>query len=460
MFLRRLKELFRTTSFRLTLLFGASFVGVMCLLFGLIYWKSAGYLTRQVDASLQNDAGEFAEAKPADWKKQVSEEIGDPRQKRTVAIFTTEGKLLAGNLKQVPRDFPVDGRVHEFTDGDSAAPHAGDRVVIRALAKRMPTGELLVLAQNINELHKFHELILKAVKVAIALTVGLGIAGCVVMSIISLRRLDAMRRTSAKIMAGDLSQRFPTSDSDDDFHQLTRIVNSMLDEIERLMDEVKGVCDNIAHDLRTPLTRLRARLEGALWLSDRERDHQSAIEEAIRETDQLLNTFTALLRISEIEHGKRRAGFRNIDLRLVATEVGELYEPLAEEKGIKFQIKADSVLPIHGDRDLLFEAFSNLVDNAVKFTPSGGNVAVTLYQERGGTVFEVADTGPGIPQESREAVFRRFNRGDTTRLTPGTGLGLSLVAAVARLHLFELSIDDEGKGCRLRVNCWAGRNAW
>jgi signal transduction histidine kinase len=449
----------RTTSFRLTVLFGALFVGVVCLLFGLIYWKSAGFLTRQVDDSLLNEAKEFADTKPQDYEQQVAEEFGDPRQKRIVAVFSAKGELIAGNLKSIPANLPIDGRVHEFLDGGALHNHPDDHEVVRALARRMPTGDVVILGRNVSELHKFHDLILKAVKGAIALTVALSVGGCVIMSVISLRRIDAIRRTSAKIMAGDLSQRFPTRDNDDDFHQLTRIVNSMLDEIERLMDEVKGVCDNIAHDLRTPLTRLRARLEGSLRRSGGEIDQKMVIEEAIRETDLLLNTFTALLRISEIEHGKRRAGFRSIDLKQVVTEVGELYEPLAEEKGVRLQIKTEPVHSVDGDRDLLFEAFSNLVDNAVKFTPSGGRVAVALNQDRDGAVFEVADTGPGIPQESREAVFRRFIRGDKTRLTPGTGLGLSLVAAVARLHSFQLSIDEESIGCCLRMNCWPKRSA-
>jgi signal transduction histidine kinase len=457
MFFKRLKELSRTTAFRLSALFGALFVGFVCLLFGLIYWKTAVYLTRQIDESLRHEAEEFAEAKPENWKDEAVEEIGDPHRKQIVAVFGLDGKLIVGNLKTFPRDLPVDGAVHEFLDPGMVHKAMDDRQVIRAIARRLPSGAVLVMARNVNELHKFHDLMLKALKGGIVLTLALCVAGCSLVSVLSLRRLDAIRRTSAKIMAGDLSTRFPTRNTDDDFDQLSRVVNAMLDEIERLIEEVKGASDNIAHDLRTPLTHLRTRLEGALRRSGNENDYKAAIEDAIIETDLLLNTFTAILRISEIEHGKRRGGFRPIDLKEIVCEVGELYEPLATEKGVSLQVKTESVPAIEGDRDLLFEAFSNLVDNAVKFTPAGGQVELSLNGEQSGAVFKVMDTGPGIPRDSREKVFRRFVRGDKTRMTPGNGLGLSLVAAVAQLHSFDVLVDNTSVGSLFRINCWASK---
>jgi signal transduction histidine kinase len=454
MFFRRLRELSRTTAFRLSVLFGALFVGFVCLLFGLIYWKTAFYLTRQVDEALRNEAKEFAEIKPETWKEEATNEIGDPRQKRIAAIFSPEGELIVGNLRSFPHDLPVDGAVHEFSDGGAVYYPMDGRQVIRAIARRLPSGQIVILVRNVNELHKFHDLMLKALKGGIALTLALSVAGCVVVSLVSLKRLNAIRRTSAKIMAGDLSERFATRNTDDDFDRLSRVVNAILDELERLIDEVKGTSDNIAHDLRTPLTHLRARLERALVRSRGEDEYKAAIEAGILETDLLLTTFAAMLRISEIEHGKRREGFRTINLEQMVCEVAELYEPLASEKGVSLSVQTDSVPQIEGDRDLLFEAFSNLVDNSVKFTPKGGEILLSLRSEQPGAVFEVADSGPGIPSHSREAIFHRFVRGDKTRLTSGNGLGLSLVAAVARLHSFEVSIADAPVGSLFRVNCW------
>jgi signal transduction histidine kinase len=228
----------------------------------------------------------------------------------------------------------------------------------------------------------------------------------------------------------------------------------MLDEIERLMSEVKGVCDDIAHDLRTPLTRLLAGLERAERRALSTEDYAQAIEQAIGEARGLLVTFRALLRISEIEDSARRTGFVPVDLSRIAEDVVEFFEPLADEKHIALcftgQVEAAWVL---GDADLLFDATCNLVDNAIKFTPPSGRVEVRVNATNDGEHLEltVLDTGPGIPEEEREAVFRRFYRSERSRHTPGNGLGLSMVAAVARLHEMTLDVQDASPGCRIAL---------
>jgi signal transduction histidine kinase len=256
-------------------------------------------------------------------------------------------------------------------------------------------------------------------------------------------------------MHGQLTERLPLRGTGDDFDRLAAIVNRMLDEIERLMHEVKGVGDEIAHDLRTPLTRLRARMERAHTGAASMDELRVSLGEAISELDQTLATMEALLRIAEIEDGRRRAGFKSVVVGQIAAEVNELYAPAAEDREVALSIDLDDLRTVHGDRDLLFEAITNIVDNAVKFTPRGGAIAISVLAGGPGPILRVQDTGGGIPPGEREAVLRRFYRSDRSRHEPGTGLGLSLVAAIARLHRFRLSIEDTAaKGCSIILECW------
>jgi signal transduction histidine kinase len=237
-----------------------------------------------------------------------------------------------------------------------------------------------------------------------------------------------------------------------DLDRLVHVINGMLDEIERLIQEVKGVCDSIAHDLRTPLTRLLAGLERARRRARSTEDFATAIEDASVETRAVLRTFSAMLRISEVESGARRAGFTSVDLAQVVTDVAEFYEPLADERGISLVWQPDGMTAtLPGDPSLLFEAVGNLIDNAIKFTPSGGHIEVGILSDPRCIGVEVSDTGPGIPSEERDAVSRRFYRLEQSRNAPGTGLGLALVSAVARLHGMDLVITDANPGCRITL---------
>jgi signal transduction histidine kinase len=237
---------------------------------------------------------------------------------------------------------------------------------------------------------------------------------------------------------------------------LCHLVNHMLDEVERLMNEVKGACDGIAHDLRTPLVRLRLQLAN---LGERVRAGgddvtNSLIANARIEADSILDRFGAMLRISEIGALQRRSGFDVVSLEALVDELCDLYLPLAEEKSINLQLRTQRVEPVHADRALLFEAFSNLLDNAIKFAPQGGEVSVELWACRGGPQLVIADNGPGIPVSERNAVLNRFYRVEQTRHVPGTGLGLGIVSAIIRLHDFELRIGGEGRGTTITIDCW------
>ncbi|MEJ2389618.1 MAG: HAMP domain-containing sensor histidine kinase [Chromatiaceae bacterium] len=249
-------------------------------------------------------------------------------------------------------------------------------------------------------------------------------------------------------MDGDLSRRVPTDGTGDDFDQLAVNLNRMLERIEQLLEAVRQVSDNIAHDLRTPLTRLRTRLE----LARRESDHPDlvaeALDQAIENADELLATFNALLRIARIESRSRRTAFAKVDLSALVEDVAELYEPLATDRGQQFAVEAPRPLRVNGDRDLLFQAVANLVDNAIKYTPAKGRITLSARLHAGRPEIAVIDGGPGIPAAMREKVFQRFFRLDGSRSTPGSGLGLSLVQAVARIHGAQIRLEDNDPGLR------------
>jgi signal transduction histidine kinase len=280
-----------------------------------------------------------------------------------------------------------------------------------------------------------------------------GLIGSVIVGAGAVRRLDAVTRSIEEIVAGNLSRRLPVHAKRDDIDRLVRVVNSMLDEIERLMHEVKGVCDAIAHDLRTPLTRLRAGLERAQRRATSEQDYRAATDDAIDELGGILRTFNALLRISEIESGARHETFVMVDLATVADDVVEFYDPTAEEKRVAFDYRcaAPGTLQLQGDRNLLFEALANLVENAIKFAPEAGHVSVHLFRDAAGFGITIADDGPGIAPEERQAVLRRFYRGEASRHTPGSGLGLSLAHAVAGMHGMSIRFNDVPAGCSVTL---------
>ena len=298
-------------------------------------------------------------------------------------------------------------------------------------------------------------MLLRALATAAALTLLMGLAGAALIGRRAVQRLDAITGAIQSIVSGDLSQRLPQrrDSASDDLDRLVAVVNGMLDDIERLMHEVKGACDGIAHDLRTPLARLLAGLERAQRRAGSVADYQAVVTAAIEETQSLLTTFNAMLRISEVEDGARRAGFGTVDLAAIADDAVEFYEPSADDKQIALAYIRPPGLAwtMRGDPSLLFEAVANLIDNAIKFTPAGGRIAVTLSQQPDGLRIDVSDSGPGIASSEREAVFLRFHRSESSRHLPGNGLGLSLVAAVARLHGLQIAILDSAQGCHIAL---------
>jgi signal transduction histidine kinase len=255
-----------------------------------------------------------------------------------------------------------------------------------------------------------------------------------------------------------LTERLPTRDSGRDFDRLAVSVNHMLGELERLLSELHSVGNNIAHDLRTPLSRVRAQLERARRVCATREELAQAVDRAVVGLDQASGIITALLRIAEIEHGQRDSSFGSVDLNELSQEVLELYGPIAEEKGVNATLALHQVSAVQGDRDLLFEAIANLIDNAIKFTPENGRVELALSETANGPVVRISDTGPGIAAEHRQRVFARFHRLDESRRVPGSGLGLSLVQAIVRMHGFSIEIsEDPAGGCVVRLLCGPGQ---
>jgi signal transduction histidine kinase len=446
-------EFFRTTSFRWTLAFAAVFAIGMGLLSGIIYWQTASFITRRVDTELRV----YAQVAARQPKLEVSDPLqrffeGDPEHVKIGGLFDAAGHPLAGNLRQIPSGLPPLGVAGQL----EVRPTTGTPNIqsLRVLAQRLPDGRLLVLGRSLTVVQGINEIVRRGLSLSLIPMLLLALMGGILLSRGALRRIAEVHGTSRQIMAGQLSKRLTIRGSNDDFDKLARIVNEMLDEIERLMLQAKGAGEDIAHDLRTPLTRLRGRLERAMSARSGGLDVTATLGTAIEDIDQILGTITAILRIAEVDHGQRRAAFREVDLADVVREATDLYDPVAEQKVIGIDVRIEKVSAVNGDGDLLFEAVANLLDNAIKFTPSSGRVEICLAQSALGPSIRVKDSGPGIPAGEFGKVLRRFYRADPSRQVPGTGLGLSLVASIARLHGFGLVLDDQSPGCSIELECW------
>jgi signal transduction histidine kinase len=447
----RLPDFARTTTFRWTLAVAGAFVLCTFVLFGFVYWQTAAFMTSQYDVLLAEELRVFAANTPEQRLAEIDDRLRkDPRRIKIAGLFGADGHRIAGNMESLPgglaRDVPADAVVVRVDD------RGREMQKVRLASHPLPSGEVLVIGRNIDEIADIAEIVGRALALGLLPAFALAVAIGMVLSLRAINRLSEVNRRMQRIVAGDLRERLPTRGRDDPFDQLAVSVNRMLGEIEALIQEIAGVGDDIAHDLRTPLTRVRIRLE-------RGREHAATLEElravvdvSIAGLDQSLAIITALLRIAEIEHSRRLAGFSEVRLAPLVREVGDLYDPIAEDKRITLQVEAADETIVHGDRDLLFEAVANLVDNAVKFTPEGGRVELALLRREGEILIRVKDTGPGIPEVEREAVTKRFYRSDKSRRTEGLGLGLSLVAAIVKLHGFRFTIAP-GPGCTAEIAC-------
>jgi signal transduction histidine kinase len=453
-------KLVRTTAFRLTLFYLLLFALFAASLVGYFAWNTRRLITEQITTTVNAEVGEITD-------------IYNRRGLRGL-VFTIESRALrpGSNLYLVttPTGVAIAGNVGSLAPGVMAT--AGwsetayrrledqDRSDHRALVRvaELPGGFRLLIGRDLDERRRMFVIVAKAAQWSVLVVVVLGILGGIFVARRVLQRIDAMTGTTQRIMTGDLSGRLPVGRSGDELDRLAENLNAMLERIEALMKGLKEVSDNIAHDLKTPLTRLRNRAEEALAKSSCEADYRAALERTIEESDSLIRTFNALLMIARAESGQARGNMDDFDAADVASGIHELYEPLAEDDGMTLRLKA-APAPLHGNRELISQALANLVENAIKYgkpapAPQPGTVVsldarpILIESRREGetVLLSVTDRGPGIPEADRKHAVERFVRLDSSRSQPGSGLGLSLASAVATLHGGELRLGDAHPG--------------
>ncbi len=454
----RLPRLLRTSVFQLTLVYMALFGVSVIALFVFIYWSTIGYLERQTNAVILAEMEGIVEQ----YRERRSvlgliDVIGnrirnDPSGRSVYQLVDSQLNPLVGNIGFWPREFDQPNVYVEFR---AEYPNGGESVPVRAAVRSLGPGFRLLVGRDIRELERINELFWRASIWAVSLTMGLALAGGILMGWSAERRVARLNRTTRHIIAGDLSQRVPLSGISDEQEELAINVNTMLDQIENLLTDMRHVGDSIAHDLRSPLTRLRTRLE---LLAESPNPSRESIVECLAQADDLLNTFNALLRIARVESGAFRSAFSEVDMSRIVTDAAELYQAIAEDRGIELRCTgiADQAR-VFGDRELLAQAITNVLDNAVKYTPEGGRIDVRLAADEHTVRVTVTDTGPGIPAADRERVLARFSRLDHARSKPGNGLGLALVKAVVEQHDAKLSLGDNAPGLLVELELPAAR---
>jgi signal transduction histidine kinase len=455
-------DLVRTTSFRLGLLYAGLFAVSALALFGVIYWAASETLEEQLDAHLVAEStaieSEAAQGGSDGLGAIITKRLERGNGRLYFLLQDATGRKVAGDLQQ-QRKMRAGYRYIELVPTRAGQADEGEDRLFRTLGRTLPDGSFLLIAEDAHAFEEFRELIARAFAWGGGASLLLAILGAGVMSSGVLRRVEAINRASERVMAGELSRRLPVRASrtkGDEFDRLAGNLNVMLDRIEHLVEGLRQVSTDIAHDLRTPLGRLRRTLEEA-------RDGLSPetaaiptmqIDRAIAEADALLATFGALLRIAQIETGALRREFGVVDMSSVLEAVLEVYGPAAEEKSQMLAGKIPAGVSVTGDRALLTQMVANLVENAIRHCPAGANIAVALTPRAGkrGIEITISDDGPGIPASERVKVFRRFYRLDASRGTPGNGLGLAMVAAIADLHGIKIDVaDNEPQGLRIHL---------
>ena len=424
---------------------GASLISMS----GLMYWRGTALLFATLDGSVTEQL-ELLGARPPDLLPFMIESRmhHQPAVVTQVGLFDGDGRLIVGDVPSIPGRLLLNGRVQAIAAPDPPPQYW------RAAGRRLPNGRVLVVARGADEILQEQAGLARDAVIGIVPAILLSLTSGALIGVTTERRLHRLNLVADRIIAGDLRERLPARPGGDELDRLCAVVNQMLERLEEGVVALGGVGENIAHELRTPLTATRARLERSLALAGPETPAGRLINQSLIGVDQALSIVTALLRISQIRHVRREAAFAAFDLAEIVRETAESFQPVAEDKGVRLTCSVTTVATIVGDRQLVLEAVVNLVDNAVKFTPTGGQVDVTLSGTPDRPVITVADSGPGIPVAARSAVFERFYRADDSRTTPGSGLGLTLVAAVAKLHRFAISVEDNHPGCRVSLSCW------
>jgi len=456
-----LGKLLRTTAFQLTLVYLLIFVLFAVSLLGYFALNTRRLITDQITHTVNSEIRGLREQYEQGGIRRLVIVV-DVRSRRPGSslylVTTPTGEGLAGNVGSLePGVLDHPGWLETSYRRIDAPEEAEHRALVQVV--QLPDGFHLLVGRDLEERERLYGIISNAGRWSFALVVILGLAGGFFVSRRVLNRIDAMTETAHTIMAGDLTGRLPVAGTGDELDRLADNVNAMLERIEALMRGLKEVSDNIAHDLKTPLTRLRNRCEQALRGAKGEADYRAALESTIAESDELIRTFDALLMIARAESGHARDNMTEFDAAEIARDVGELYEPLADEKGLALTVDAPAAAPVRGNRELVSQALANLVDNAIKYAgpkhtetnKAPAEIVVKAGADGDRITLSVADHGPGIPDADRDRVVERFVRLEQSRSEPGSGLGLSLADAVARLHGGELKLEDNHPGLKSTI---------
>ena len=451
-----LAKTLRSTTFRLALISIGVFGAIVIALFGYVYWSTASFVLSRSDSAIEAEWATLRNVYQANGREGLIKAIEQrsaaaPLEGSVYLLADETFAPVAGNLKTWPAVKRA-GELNEFSSEALNSKAAPSQSLFRAKWETLPDGFHLLVGKDISDLGRFATQIYEALAFAVLLIFALAAVASVSVTRRTVGRIESINATSRDIMETGLGRRIPLRGTQDEWDHLAQNLNSMLERIEVLMAEVKQVSDNVAHDLRTPLARMRGRLEKASIEKGAFDHDQALISETMADLDDVLRMFSSLTRISQIEAANQTAGFRTVNLSEIATEVAELFDAAAEGKGGRVEVSGDSVVHINADRDLLFDALSNLVDNAIKHGRDGGVVIMRLDQKDSEAVLLVSDDGPGIPSEEFEHVFKRFYRLERSRSTPGNGLGLSLVAAVAHLHRASIRLFDNAPGLRIELH--------
>lgn len=425
------------------LLGSAGLVGILILL-ALIYGLTAREMVHRTDRILHARAQMLINSPPQALQAQITQLTRNGGDGISYfGMLSSEGRPLLGNLRG--------SSGYRLGHIRVIAERPGRHGAIRMLATRLPSGQILLIGRDIAPLVDLRRRVFEAITLSALIVIPLILIAAFALSIAPLRRVARLQRSAEQIAGGRLEERMPILGRGDELDLFATIVNHMVEEVGRVVSQVKSVTDAVAHDLRTPLTRVRAQLYRASQQPDIGDDMRAGIEASLADLDSVIERFAALLRISELEASGRQSHFVRVSLDRIAPSVVALYEPLAEDKNMALTLDADGAAEVLGDQSLLFEALSNLVDNAIKFTPEGGHIAIVVRSGNGDVVLEVRDDGPGVAEERRQAVLRRFDRGGVSSEIPGTGLGLSVVAAILHIHQFTLELDDAAPGLIVRI---------
>ena len=445
----RLRSLFRTYSFRTTLLYVALFGVAIGILFAVIYWVTGNSMKRELRNEVTEELSPMLDRYRAAGvdaiQSIIAERVDSPDYATSFYLLQDPaGKKVAGNLHPMaPADGWYELRIPVEEGGED------DSDMLLAHGQSLADGWFLVVGQDMDQFNDVEEWIVEVAGWGLAAAFVLAMVGGLATSARILRRIEAITAASGEIVQGNLAHRIALRGTGDEFDQLSSNLNEMLDRIQMLMEGLRQMSNDIAHDLRTPLTHLRQHLEGAQTKAATAAEYGAIVGKAIKETDDILQTFGALMRIAQIEAGTRRSAFTDVDLSGVLYTIVEAYAAVAEDEHHALTNRISQGIVVRGDRQLLTQMMANLVENALRHTPAGTRVEIALDGDPASPTCMVADNGPGIPEEERDKVFRRFYRMDRSRSTAGSGLGLSLVAAIADLHRIVVEVDDQKPGLKI-----------